>query len=190
MRLAPKWWGPKPLHLLHNELKRKECTGVQRRGPAEESKTFVSELARSQDDLQGSGESGSVVTASDIKQKCVHDLKGIPYDGAPEVLAKIIIEAAGLLAAIQGICKAERFEREMLHAIKMSEGANQGGDASTGKSQSGQWQPVPAQKQKLNSMGPGALPTHHHLMKETSLQRRSARRRLTSTSACTSFKLR
>ena len=77
---------------------------------------------------------GSVLTANDIRQRCVDDLTKAPYDGAVEVLAKVIIKAVRELTAIEGISKAVRFEREMFHAIKMSEGADQGGNARSGKS--------------------------------------------------------
>ena len=72
------------------------------------------------DDPQGPDglQCGDVVTAHDIKQRCVDDLKKVPYDEAPEELAKIIIKAVLKLSAIEGIINAERFKQEMPHAIK------------------------------------------------------------------------
>ena len=67
------------------------------------------------DDSQGSEglDCGNVVTATNIEQRCVDDLRTFPNGGAPEELAKIIIKAVNELTTIEGISKAKRFKREI-----------------------------------------------------------------------------
>ena len=67
-------------------------------------------MPRPADDSQGSVglEFGKTFTTNDLKKRCVEDLKKVPYEWAPEVLAKIIIKAV----AIEWIGKTVRLSEK------------------------------------------------------------------------------